>query len=390
MALSADDKSSLLFKISLGFADTGPLPGGSTSKAYYAESIPSRPTVYPTQIWAETDSIPTTAPAMTNGQTLGVLQYFEDVAFTSLASSDTAFYLADLIDAVPFNFDPSGSYVYDIKKASGDPIAFGVGDWVLDTASGVINFYGSPPSGVNAANPPTISFYKYVGKKGGGSASVTISDVAPTDPAVGDMWWNSITGDLLIYYDDGVDGPQWVTAVSSAGGLWELNAAGTEISTPYTVAASAKAFKIPHPLESMSETHDLMHTSVESDKAELLYRGKATCVDGHAEINLDEVGKMTEGTFESLAANPSCFVSNETNWSQVRGKVEGNILKIQSMDNKIDLEVSWLVVATRKDPTVLKLSNVDENGEYFTEIVRETKERPKLDDIKIGNLTIKR
>ena len=88
-------------------------------------------------------------------------------------------------------------------------------------------------------NPPLISFYKYVGEKGGGgSASITISATEHDGPSPGAMWWNQLTGDLLLYYDDG-DSQQWVSAISGAGGLWSLDTATSTISTPYTVAAGS-------------------------------------------------------------------------------------------------------------------------------------------------------
>ena len=43
---------------------------------------------------------------------------------------------------------------------------------------------------------------------GGGGASVTISDTAPAASA-GDLWWESDSGRLKIYYQD-VDTSQWV------------------------------------------------------------------------------------------------------------------------------------------------------------------------------------
>ena len=49
---------------------------------------------------------------------------------------------------------------------------------------------------------------------GGGGASVTTSDVAPTSPSDGDLWWQSDTGYLKIYYSDG-DSDQWVDASPS-------------------------------------------------------------------------------------------------------------------------------------------------------------------------------
>jgi hypothetical protein len=49
------------------------------------------------------------------------------------------------------------------------------------------------------------------GSGGGGGASVTISDTAPVAPTAGNLWWNSATGHLYIYYYDGTSS-QWVIA----------------------------------------------------------------------------------------------------------------------------------------------------------------------------------
>lgn len=43
----------------------------------------------------------------------------------------------------------------------------------------------------------------------GGGASVTISDTAPGSPTAGNLWWESDTGILYIYYNDGTSS-QWV------------------------------------------------------------------------------------------------------------------------------------------------------------------------------------
>jgi hypothetical protein len=47
-----------------------------------------------------------------------------------------------------------------------------------------------------------------------GVASITVSNTAPGGPAEGALWWNEITGTLMIYYDD-VDSSQWVEAISN-------------------------------------------------------------------------------------------------------------------------------------------------------------------------------
>ena len=47
---------------------------------------------------------------------------------------------------------------------------------------------------------------------GGGGANVTISDTIPAGtPAAGDLWWESDTGRLKVYYTD-TDSSQWVDA----------------------------------------------------------------------------------------------------------------------------------------------------------------------------------
>lgn len=47
----------------------------------------------------------------------------------------------------------------------------------------------------------------------GGGGGVTVSDTAPLDPSEGDLWWDSDTGLLYVYYDDGTS-QQWVDAAS--------------------------------------------------------------------------------------------------------------------------------------------------------------------------------
>jgi hypothetical protein len=50
---------------------------------------------------------------------------------------------------------------------------------------------------------------KWIPGEGGGGASVTISTTAPTEAEIGDLWYDSTSGALFIYYNDG-DSTQWV------------------------------------------------------------------------------------------------------------------------------------------------------------------------------------
>lgn len=389
---STDNKADMLFKIALGFADTGNAPGKTNSKEFYAEGIPSRPTVYSSSVWSEVDKIPVDAPGMTDGEISGVLQYYEDRTMSSLATSAKGFYLADLRNSVPFNFGnptsgPNGTgYGYTIKNSAGTQVQFGQGDWVLDTSAGILQFYGDLPNGVTREDPPTISFYKYIGKTGGGGgASITISNNAPADADPGSMWWNSDTGDLLLRYQD-TDSTQWVSAIGGAGSLWELNSAGSEINTPYTVSSSAKAFKITHPLPSKAEDYDLMHISVESPSADLIYRGKVQLTNGRATVNIDENANMTDGTFVALSNNAQCHISNNSDWTPVRGSIDGNILTIEAKEPDCNVMIDWLVISTRRDPSAYDLPIVNNNGEYHPEILKSLSEpssKLHIDPIKL-------
>ena len=68
-------------------------------------------------------------------------------------------------DVIPFDFG-AGGYSYRLYRSDGSPIHFGEGNWLLDIFSGVVTFYGVLPSGVSDAAPPSITFYRYVGKVG--------------------------------------------------------------------------------------------------------------------------------------------------------------------------------------------------------------------------------
>ena len=137
------------------------------------------------------------------------------------------------------------------------------------------------------------------------------------------------------------------------------------------VSKASGSFKISHPLPNKTNTHYLVHSFIEGPQADLIYRGYVTLINGTAQINVDEVGRMTEGTFEALCTNVCCFTSNETDWTPVRGHVDGNILTIQAQDPTSTAEVCWMVIGERKDPHMLETDWTDENGRVITEPLKE-------------------
>ena len=65
------------------------------------------------------------------------------------------------------------------------------------------------------------------GGGGGGGANVTISDTIPAgSPSAGDLWWESDTGRLKVYYTD-TDSSQWVDASPPLADATTIGASGT-------------------------------------------------------------------------------------------------------------------------------------------------------------------
>lgn len=60
-----------------------------------------------------------------------------------------------------------------------------------------------------------LTWTEVVASGGGGSASIIISDTAPASPSPGTLWWESDSGTLSIWYNDG-NSQQWVE-ISSLG-----------------------------------------------------------------------------------------------------------------------------------------------------------------------------
>ena len=134
-----------------------------------------------------------------------------------------------------------------------------------------------------------------------------------------------------------------------------------------SLSKNSGSFRIDHPLVGLSSTTDLVHSFIEGPQADLIYRGVVDLTDGTATVNVDTAGRMTQGTFEALCTNVSCFTSNETDWTAVKGSVSGNILTITAQDNTSTATVSWMVVGERKDKHMKDTNWTDENGRVITE-----------------------
>ena len=137
-----------------------------------------------------------------------------------------------------------------------------------------------------------------------------------------------------------------------------------------SLSKSSGSFRIDHPLPALAETHDLVHSFVEAPQADNLYRGKATLVNGRAEVNIDEAAGMTSGTFVLLNREVQCFTTNESDWVHVRGSVSGNILTIEAQDQTATSSISWMVIGERKDKHMYDTDWTDENGKVIVEPIK--------------------
>ena len=132
-----------------------------------------------------------------------------------------------------------------------------------------------------------------------------------------------------------------------------------------SVSKSSGSFRIDHPVK--PETHDLVHSFVEAPQADNIYRGKVDLVAGKAEMNIDSVAGMTEGTFVLLNREIQVFTSNESDWDAVRGKVEGNKVIIECQNAESTATISWLVIGERQDKHMYDTEWTDADGKVIVE-----------------------
>ena len=131
-----------------------------------------------------------------------------------------------------------------------------------------------------------------------------------------------------------------------------LQPLGGSVTVTGALSKGSGTFRIDHPLESKKDTHHLIHSFVEGPRADLIYRGKVTLVNGTATINIDTFAGMTEGTFVALNRETQFFITNQSGWNNIKGSLQGNILTIEAEDiNSTDI-IAWMVVGERQDENI--------------------------------------
>lgn len=171
------------------------------------------------------------------------------------------------------------------------------------------------------------------------------------------------------YADNGTWLDNYISITRSTGDVQVTN----------TLSKGGGSFLIDHPLDPTNR--NLIHSFVEGPRADLIYRGKVQLVNGAAQVSIDAVSNMTEGTFEVLTrhAEAEVFVQNKSGWANVRGEVVGGVLHIECQDPTSRDTVAWLVVAERADPFIQASHLTDMEGRF---IVEADKPVPSADDLK--------
>jgi len=177
-------------------------------------------------------------------------------------------------------------------------------------------------------------------------------------------------GDLILQSRSNVD-RRIIFATGSTPAVRMEIAGNGNVSVVGALSKGSGSFKIDHPLPEKAATHHLVHSFIEGPQADLIYRGRIQLVNGTASVNIDEIARMTEGTFEALCTNVCCFTSNESDWTAVRGFVSGSILTIEAQDPTSTADVCWMVVGERKDQHMLDTNWTDENGRVITEPIKQ-------------------
>lgn len=178
-----------------------------------------------------------------------------------------------------------------------------------------------------------------------------------------------------LYLDNG--GDTYITEGSSnvmrfyAGNAKQFEVSGTNMTVVGALSKGSGSFKIDHPLPEKTDTHHLVHSFVEGPRADLIYRGTATLVNGSALVDLDEAATMTSGTWDLLCRDPQVFAQNETGWAAVRGSVSSSTLTLTAQDSSAEDVVSWLVVAERKDQHMIETGWTNEQGKVIVEPEKE-------------------
>jgi hypothetical protein len=234
----------------------------------------------------------------------------------------------------------------------------------------------NPQFYLSTTNATLYNFISFTAGTAGASIFLLGNTYATTGPYIASgMTLTSGAGGVNLNVETATGAIGFYTGTST---LRMTIAANGAVNVVGSLSKGSGSFRIDHPLESMTETHQLVHSFIEGPKADLIYRGKLNLINGKGQSNIDEVSTMTDGTFELLCRDVQCFTTNESGWDLVKGKVIANIIYIESQNTNSTDEISWMVIGERKDKHMMDTEWTDENGKVIVEPLKPIIEKEKI------------
>jgi hypothetical protein len=291
-----------------------------------------------------------------SGDSLGRIKFVGDDG-TDYVS--TAAQIEAVVDGTPGTNDMPGRLVFS-TTADG---ASSPTERVRITSDGSVGIGGTPATFFHVNQPGANSTARISANDPDGVIRLELVEYQSS----------SLRSGALVKYDGSANNLKIGTLTTAFADVTAITIArgSTDVAIAGALSKGSGSFKIDHPLPQKKDTHYLVHSFIEGPQADLIYRGHVQLANGQASVNIDEAARMTEGTFESLCSNVCCFTTNETDWTAVRGSVEGNILTIEAQDPTSTAEVCWMVIGERKDKHMLETEWTDENGRVITEPLKE-------------------
>jgi len=266
-----------------------------------------------------------------------------------------------------------GKLIINTMKAGTATVALTISE--LGTATFGGNIVIPDGGNVGSATTPTaidILSDGNVGIGGAGNSGIRLQVTGTTTDTViygsgGGHGVYGLAGTSASYV--GVLGYAYDTAHYGFLGYSTIGVYGTSVYCVGALYKGSGTFRIPHPLKSEieGEDWDLLHSFVEGPQCDLIYRGRATLVDGRATVSMDTKYGMTAGTFAWLTEDIQTFTSNETGWDAVKSSFSGDTITIECQNTSSTDTISWMVVAERDDPNIKASEITDDDGNLIIE-----------------------
>lgn len=166
-------------------------------------------------------------------------------------------------------------------------------------------------------------------------------------------------GELTIEADNAGAGGSPAVLLRTANAT-RLTANATGVTVNGALAKTSGTFDIKHPVV---EDKRLRHSFVEGPRADLIYRGTVTLDASRVTVCMDDVGRMSPGTFRALSRDPWSIVSCPSG-SPVTWSMDDCCLTIKG---EIGQQAMWIVISERQDPEYLATEMTDDDGNLITE-----------------------